>query len=179
MLQIKTRISKTLLKALVAALTVFLFVGLFYPFFTASKTVDVVKITDGDTVDVQFEERTETIRFKGVDTPETEGYNSPEEYKGVSNQNWKCLEDWGYKAKDYVKQKIEDEEVTLSYKKGVLAAERGSYNRLLGKIYVAGSNKSLNRMLVEEGYARSYGDYYAELEDNARDNSKGLWECAE
>jgi micrococcal nuclease len=178
-LQNKTKISKSLLKVLIGVLTIFLFVGLFYPFFTVSKNVEVVKITDGDTVDVRFEGDTETIRLKGVDTPETEGYNTPEEYKGVSSQNWKCLEKWGYKAKDYVKQKIEGEEVNLRYRKGILVVERGAFDRLIGKIYVKDSNNSLNRLLVEEGYARSYGNYYQDLEGIARLNSKGVWECAD
>lgn len=174
-----TKAPKSLLKLLLVVLTVLLFVGLFYPFFTASKTVEVVKITDGDTVDVRIDGDVETIRFKGVDTPETAGYNSPEEYKGVSTQNWKCLEKWGYNAKDYVNKKIEGEEVALSYRKGVLTVERGAFNRLIGKIYVNDSNRSLNRQLVKKGYARSYGDYYQDLEDRARLNSIGVWECAD
>jgi len=114
-----------------------------------------------------------------VDAPETAGYNSPEEYKGVSNKNWKCLEKWGYNAKDYVKQEIEDKKVTLSYRKGIFMVERGTFDRVIGKIYVNDSNKSLNRQLVEEGYARSYGDYYQALEDRARLNSTGVWRCSE
>lgn len=174
----RTRISKRSLKAILTILTVFLFIGLFYPISTASETVKVVKIMDGDTVDVRLDGEIETIRFKGVDTPETAGYNNPKEYKGISSQNWKCLEKWGYNAKDYVKQRIEDKKVTLSYRKGVLVVERGVFDRLIGKIYVDGSNNSLNRQLVEKGYARSYGDYYSDLENKSRQNSIGLWECA-
>ena len=179
MFEKRIRLPKKLLKAILVIFTISLIVLLFYPFFTASKTVQVDKITDGDTVDVRFDHKIETIRFKGVDTPETAGYNSPEEYEGVSTQNWKCLEKWGYNAKDYVKQKIGGKEVTLSYRKGVLTVERGVFHRLIGKIYVNDSNSSLNRQLVEKGYARSYGDYYQDLEDKARLDSTGLWECAD
>lgn len=178
-LEKSTKISEKFLKLLIAVLMLVLFVGLFYPFSTASKTVEVVKITDGDTVDVRLDGEVETIRFKGIDTPETAGYNSPEEYKGVSSQNWKCLENWGYNAKNYVKEEIEGREVTLSYRKGVLTVERGMFDRLIGKIYVNDSNSSINRQLVEEGYARSYGDYYQKLENRARLNSTGVWQCAD
>lgn len=174
----RIKIPRRFSKFIIAILTVFLFVGLFYPFFTASKTVEVVKITDGDTINVRLEGATETLRFKGVDTPETAGYNSPEEYKGVSSQNWKCLENWGYNAKDYVKQKIEGKELNITYRKGVMTVERGAFDRLIAKIYIERSNASLNRQLVEKGYARSYGDYYQDLEDRARMDSKGVWGCA-
>lgn len=178
-LESRTKIPKRSLKTILTSLAVFLFVGLFYPFSTASETVEVVKIADGDTVDVRLDEEVETIRLKGVDTPETVGYNTPGEYEGVPSQNWKCLENWGYNAKDYVKQKIEGKEVILSYRKGVLTVERGAFSRLIGKIYLKSSNGSLNRQLVKEGYARSYGDYYQYIEDSARLNSTGVWECAE
>lgn len=178
-LENRTRMSKKLFKLLIAALTLSLVIGLFYPFFNVSRTVEVIKITDGDTVDVRFDGGVETIRFKGIDTPETTGYNTPEEYRGVPNQNWECLQSWGYKAKDYVEQKTEGRKITLQYRKGVLTVERGVFNRLIGKIYVSSSNKSLNHILVEKGYARSYGEYYQSLEQEARQNSIGLWECAE
>ncbi len=177
-LENKTKISENVLKLFIATFTLVLFVGLFYPFSTASKTVEVVKITDADTVDVRFDGKIETIRFKGVDTPETAGYNSPEEYRGIPSQNWKCLEKWGYNAKNYVKQQIEDKKVTLSYRKGIFTVERGVFDRLIAKIYVNELNSSLNRILVEKGYARSYGDYYQNLENKTRLNSTGLWECA-
>lgn len=171
--------NKNLLKPAIIILTPLIIVGLFYPFFTASERVEVVKIIDGDTVDVELQGTKETIRFEGVDTPETSGYNSPEEYKGVSSNNWKCLEKWGYNAKDYVDEMIGGKEVTLVYRKGILTKERGVFDRLIAKIYVNSSEKSLNRELVEKGYARSYGDYYMGLEEKARKDSVGVWECAE
>lgn len=178
-LQNHLRISETGPKVILASITVFLFIFTSYPFFSATKSVEIVKVVDGDTVDVRSETKQHTVRLKGVDTPETQGYNNPEEFKGVSNQNWKCLEDWGYKAKDYVKRKIAGKKVSLSYRKGVLTVEKGAFNRMIGKIYIEDSNISLNKALVKKGYARSYDDHYIDIERKARQNNTGLWQCRE
>jgi endonuclease YncB( thermonuclease family) len=52
-------------------------------------TVDVVGVSDGDTVDVQFDDgRVESIRVLGVDTAEKKGngqYERPEEWEGLAD----------------------------------------------------------------------------------------------
>lgn len=171
-------ISRTVLKVFISSIMVCSFVSLFYPFFTASPTVEVAEVVDGDTLKVEHEDQIRTVRLKGVDTPETSGYNTPEEFEGVSKRNWQCLEDWGYKAKTFVEQEV-GQEVVLEHRKGVLTVERGDFGRLLGDIRLE-SNSSLSRLLVEKGFARSYEDSYLELERKARNNSRGLWgECVE
>jgi hypothetical protein len=59
--------------------------------------VDVIKISDGDTVDVRFDDGSEdTIRVIGVDTPEKEQFarfERPEEWEGFAyNPNRSTLE---------------------------------------------------------------------------------------
>nr|WP_264475579.1 DUF4350 domain-containing protein [Halorubellus salinus] len=53
-------------------------------------TVDVVGVSDGDTVDVQFDDgRVESIRVLGVDTAEKKGngqYERPEEWEGLADR---------------------------------------------------------------------------------------------
>jgi len=165
-------------KVAVSFVIVSLFIGLFYPFFVASPTVEVVEVIDGDTLEVKEGDKMRTVRLKYVDTPETSGYNSPEEFEGVPESNWKCLEDWGYRAKEFVKRKV-GEETELRYRKGVFTVERGGFGRLLGDIRLE-NNESLSKLLVEKGYARSYEDSLLELEEEARNNSRGLWgECVE
>lgn len=164
---------------MLGAAVVSIFVGLFYPFSTVSSTVEVVEVVDGDTLKVEYGGGTRSVRLKGVDTPETAGYNSPEEFEGVSTQNWQCLEKWGYNAKDFVKQKVGNKAV-IEYRKGVLTVEEGSFGRLLADVRLESKNKALSLLLMEEGFARSYGDEYLEVEERARNKSKGLWgECVE
>jgi len=170
---------KTALKLLVITGVVVLFVGLFYPFFTVNSTAEVIEVIDGDTIKVEQSDRVRTVRLKDVDTPETSGYNSPEEFKQVPSRNWKCLEDWGYKAKDFVDREI-GEQVVIEYRKGVLTVERGSFGRLLADIRLKQGNETLSQVLIENGYARAYGEEHLQLEEKARNESKGLWrECTE
>jgi endonuclease YncB( thermonuclease family) len=53
-------------------------------------TVDVVGVSDGDTVDVQFDDgRVESIRVLGIDTAEKKGngqYERPEEWEGLADR---------------------------------------------------------------------------------------------
>ncbi|WP_240137524.1 thermonuclease family protein [Salinigranum salinum] len=47
-------------------------------------TVTVVEVTDGDTIDVRFDDgREETIRLLGVDTPEVHAENAPGEWETI------------------------------------------------------------------------------------------------
>jgi len=170
---------KTAFKILISIFLLSALLFLFYPFQEVSETVSVVEVTDGDTIEVDHQGETRKIRLKHVDTPETSGYNTPEEFERVPEDNWKCLERWGYRATDYVEQEL-GEDAVLEYRKGVMTVERGNYGRLLGDFRLQGRNRSLSYFLVEKGYARSYGEYYIELEEEARNSSRGLWgECVE
>lgn len=168
---------RQVLKILTGATVISMFIILFYPFSTVSKDFKVVKVYDGDTVDLKRQNSTKTLRVAGIDTPETSSYNTPEEFEGVPSSNWKCLQKWGYNAKEHVKKQIGGTEITLRYRKGILTVERGSFGRLIGEIYTRNNSESLSKRLVQKGYARSYGDKYLEEERKARKNSRGLWEC--
>lgn len=166
-------------KHIITLATILTVLLLFYPFSTASEEYSVTKVYDGDTVDVERGRKVLTVRVAGIDTPETSSYNKPEEFKGIPQSNWKCLQRWGYNAKEYVTNKISGQNITLKYRKGVLTVERGAFGRLIAEIHVNNSRESLSEELVEKGYARSYGDKYIEEERQARKESVGLWECTE
>ncbi|MFB6147342.1 MAG: thermonuclease family protein [Candidatus Nanohaloarchaea archaeon] len=168
---------KVFLKVSVALITFILVTGLFYPFWTHSSWVRVIKVVDGDTVKVRQSGSLRTVRLKGIDAPETTAYNAPGEFPGVPRDSWRCLENWGYRANSFVEERIEGEMVSLIYRHGVLTVEKGRYNRLLGRIYLPGSGKNLGRLLVKKGLARSYGGKYLEEERKARNLSLGLWQC--
>ena len=170
--EISKGISKILLSISIVAGVV---IG-FYPFFEVSTNPENIEIVDGDTLEVRVNQTERTVRLKGVDTPETEAYNTPGEFKGVPGDKWRCLEDWGYEAKDFVEERIENSEVVLEYRKSFFTVNRGSYGRLIGRIHFNGSEETLGKMLVEKGYARSYGEVYLEEEKMAREDSRGLWE---
>ena len=104
----------------------------------------LLRVVDGDTVDclidlgfdVVIRER---VRLFGIDAPETRTRDLEEKKRGNE-------------AKDFVIQQLENQDGTF-----VIETEyqRGKYGRTLGTIYL-NNGKSLNKMLVEQGYANPY-----------------------
>ena len=103
------------------------------------------RVVDGDTCDALIDLGFDTwvkkrIRFYGVDTWESRTRNLEEKKKGLA-------------AKDYVKDLLEnsDEGKFLLKSHGV-----GKYGRVLGELFVKGSDTSVNELLKENGHASAY-----------------------
>lgn len=145
---------------------------------TVETEAQVTEVVDGDTAMLKFDNRTEEVRFRGIDTPETNTANSPREFEGVpdSETGRECLSDWGENASAFVKSRIAGEKVTLEYSP-LPYFKRGSYGRLLGTIHY--NDTDLNRELVKEGYGRMYGEdgEYWKEEIEAKLAVKGVWSC--
>lgn len=140
---------------------------------------DTVRVIDGDTLEASVNNSNVTVRFLGVDTPETHTENSPREF-GLEDtvENRKCLRNWGEKATEYVKN-FTVSEIKISTDK--ISENRGDYGRLLA--YIDKGNKSLNEELLRKGYARVYeSDFtqlekYRGLEEEAKKDDIGVWSC--
>ena len=105
----------------------------------------LVRVVDGDTADAMIDLGFNTwvkkrMRFFGVDTWESRTRNLEEKKKGLA-------------AKDYVKDLLEnsDEGKFLLKSHGV-----GKYGRVLGELFVKGSEKSVNELLKDNGHAYEY-----------------------
>jgi endonuclease YncB( thermonuclease family) len=139
------------------ALFVFLFIFLgVSPTFAFSGKL--VKVLDGDTVEVLHNGRAERIRLNGIDTPE----------KG---------QPFGNKAKQFVL------DVAAGKTVKVHGTDQDRYGRTIGEIILPG-DQSLNRLLVKEGYAWWYRQYsndrsLGQLEKLAQAEGKGLWADAD
>ena len=92
------------------------------------ETVTVSRVIDGDTVELTTGEK---VRYIGMDTPEIR----PNE----------C---YGQEATDRNKELVENKKVEME--KDISKTDR--YGRLLRYVYVG--DKMINRVLVQEGYAR-------------------------
>ncbi|WP_123536890.1 thermonuclease family protein [Halosimplex salinum] len=146
-------------------------------------TVTVVEVTDGDTVDVRFDDgREEEVRIVGLDTPETERnrrFERTQEWPGMDDPE--RLAEWGERGKEFARERLAGETVTLSFDPSEPA--RGNYGRLLGYLEYddRGETVFYNRELVAEGYARAYHsgitthDALAGAEERAREADRGLW----
>jgi micrococcal nuclease len=135
------------------------------------KTFTVVKVVDGDTLDIGIPDGQYThtrIRFWGIDAPETHDPRKPG-FVGF----------FGPEASEFVRQQTLHKTVRIEMEpeKGT----RDKYHRLLAWIYLA-DGRLLNQMLVEQGYA--YADprfphhlekEFKHLQAAAMNAHRGLW----
>lgn len=149
----------------------------------AEQTVSVVEVVDGDTVDIRYKNGSEdTVRLLGVDTPETQARQDPEEY-GVPNtsEGRACLERAGENATAFARSYLAGSTATI--RTDPLADRRGSYGRLLAYVEEPTRNRSLNYALLEAGHARLFDtefrqrDRFAAAEERAKAANRGLWRC--
>jgi micrococcal nuclease len=129
-----------------------------------SATAEVLRVIDGDTIEVDLDGRTEDVRYIGVDTPETVKPGEP-------------VQCFGPQASSYNHELVEDRVVRLEFD----AELRDDYGRLLAYVYAG--DRFVNAELVEGGYARtleiepntSRAEQLGRLEDEASDAGRGLW----
>ena len=149
-------------------------------------TVDVTKVSDGDTATVEFDDgSTESIRILGIDTPELSSHSSAEriqEWEGIEELSY--LQTWGDNAKTFGQDELGGKTVTLAFDEN--EPIRDTYDRVLGYLYYDadgdGNRDDLyNYHAVEQGYARVYGsgltkhDDFWRAEDAARSDSRNVW----
>lgn len=127
----------------------------------------VTSVVDGDTIKINMNGSTETLRLIGMDTPETVDPRKPVQCFGVEASN---------KAKELLSGKQVRIETDSSQ------GTRDVYGRLL--VYVHRSDGLFfNKHMIEEGYAYEYTyntpyKYQAEFksaQQSAGANQKGLW----
>lgn len=126
----------------------------------------IARFVDGDTIAVDMQGTTETIRFIGVDTPETHKPDTP-------------VQCYGPAAAAYTKNRIGSSKVRLV--SDSLSTNRDRYNRLLRYVYLPdGSN--INLELVAKGYAFAYVSFpfskssdFSQAQENAQKDKLGLW----
>lgn len=126
----------------------------------------VTQFVDGDTIRVNIDGTTETVRFIGMDTPETHKPNTP-------------VQCYGPAAAAYTKNRIGTQRVRLVADD--LTSNRDRYNRLL-RYVVLEDGTYLNLELVRKGYAFSYDSFPSAktkeidaLMAQARTDKVGLW----
>ena len=133
----------------------------------SAELVKVVRAVDGDTIKL---ETGQTVRYIGIDAPEL---HHPK----------KRLQCFGKEASNKNKELVEGKLVRLE--KDVSETDR--YWRLLRYVYLpttaSPSGEFINDILVREGYAFAltfppdikYSDHFRNLENQARENNRGLW----
>jgi len=137
------------------------------PLTTDLKLLDVVKVVDGDTIDVSLDGKTERIRLIGINTPETVDPRKP-------------VECFGKEASDKAKALLSGKKVYLEADK--ISGERDKYNRLLRFVFLE-DGTSFNLLMIKMGYAYEYTydvpyKYQAEFKEAQKEAMAakvGLW----
>lgn len=128
----------------------------------------VVRVVDGDTLDIDMEGKIERLRLIGIDTPET-----------VDPR--KVVQCFGKEASDKAKEMLDGKMVSVEADNS--QGERDKYERLLRYVYLE-DGTFFNKYMIAEGYAHEYtyqsNPYkyqteFKEAEKQAREAEKGLW----
>jgi micrococcal nuclease len=103
----------------------------------------VVRVIDGDTIEVSIDGTEEDVRYIGVDTPETVKPDAP-------------VQCYGPQASAANHRLVEGRTVRLVFDR----ERRDAYGRLLAYVYTrarteAGDSRFVNAALVRDGYART------------------------
>ena len=102
------------------------------------KVKEVVKVVDGDTIDVVIDlgfdlSKKERVRLAGIDTPESRTRDLDEKKLGLE-------------AKEYLSTNLSNaNDLMISTKKD------GKYGRMLGTIYIYDDIVSMNRQMIDKG----------------------------
>lgn len=134
---------------------------------TSVASSEVIRVIDGDTVEVVVNGKKESIRLIGVDTPEVHDPRKP-------------VQCFGKEAWDKAKELLHGKQVRLE--SDASQGDRDKYNRLLRYVFLE-DGTFVNKALVSQGYAHeytyripyTYQIEFQQAENDAREQKKGLW----
>jgi len=143
---------------------------------TATTTADVTlppdhyhvtKVVDGDTIAIDMHGERATVRFIGIDTPETVHPTKPVECFGIEASN---------KAKELLTNAV------VWLKTDSTQGEQDKYGRLLAYVFLE-DGTNVNEYMIRNGYAYeyTYGKAYEyqtlfkEAQLEAQTEKRGLW----
>lgn len=128
----------------------------------------IERVIDGDTVKVRLGDGEDTVRYIGVDTPETKKPGAP-------------VECFGKAASAENEELVEGRRVELRFD----AQRRDSYGRLLAYVHRRPDGLFVNAELVRRGLATTlaiapnvaHADLFGRLQREARRTGRGLWDA--
>jgi len=128
---------------------------------------NVVKVVDGDTIDVNIDGETKRLRLIGINTPETVDPRT-------------AVQCFGKEASDKAKELLTGKKVSLEA--DTTQGELDKYSRLLRYVFLE-DGTNFNLYMIKEGYAYEYTyntPYKYQVEFKAaqvyaKANNKGLW----
>ena len=133
--------------------------------FSNDQAYPVLRVIDGDTVEINYDEQAVSVRLIGVDTPETVHPNQP-------------VEAYGREASSFTKNLLLGESVYLRFD----TERQDRYGRLLAYLYRVPDGLFVNLEIVRQGYGHAYTRFpfkhmelFKHYGNQARTAGKGLW----
>ena len=145
----------------------------------AQQTTTVVRITDGDTLKIDYKGQKESIRLIGIDTPESRVNKKTKKDAERSGQDIETIIALGKRATAYVESLVKSgDTITIEFD----VQQRDMYRRLLGYVYLS-NGKMLNEEILKAGYANvmtippnvKYEDKFFNAYQEASEGKRGLW----
>ncbi|MBF7067206.1 thermonuclease family protein [Campylobacter volucris] len=112
----------------------------------------IIKVIDGDTIEVKTNDKEIIVRLFGIDAPEKD-------------------QSYGQMSQKFLNAIVLNKEVVLSMK------DEDKYGRILAIVYL--NDRDVNQVMVANGYAwayEHYSDLYVKDQQLAQSAKKGLWE---
>ncbi len=112
---------------------------------------EVIRVIDGDTIEINSTNGLSKVRFFGIDAPELK-------------------QNFGKQSKEALNKILNGKQVQIFYK------DKDVYGRIVAVVKLDGID--VNRFLVSKGYAWAntyYTDVYVKEQENAKKNKLGLW----
>ena len=142
---------------------------------TTKKPYTVWRVYSGNILRLAEDEK---VVLLGVDVPSSEINRKIYNEARRTGLKMEDLRAAGRQAMKYMRTLAQGKRVWVEFDK----EQRDSYKRLLGYVYLD-DGTFLNAELIKAGYARAvsmqpnekYKDLFAKLEDEAKQNKKGLW----
>ena len=105
--------------------------------------VSVVKVVDGDTIDVDIDlgfgmtYKKQRVRMLGIDTPESRTRDLVEKKFGKA-------------SKAHLQSILERDDIEL------VSHDKGKFGRILGELFLGDSSYSINQQMIDEHHAVAY-----------------------
>ncbi len=128
---------------------------------------EVIKVSDGDTIQIMLDDKKQTVRMIGVDTPESVDPRRP-------------VQCFGEKASQKTSELLLNKKVSLE--SDTTQGDMDKYKRLLRFVFLE-DGTNVNKLLIEQGFGHQYTynkpykyrEEFIKAETEARENKRGLW----
>jgi micrococcal nuclease len=139
----------------------------------------LVKVTDGDTLQVRIGSKKERVRLIGIDTPEKRINEKAQRDSSRTKQDLKTIVQQGQAATQHVQGLLKpNQDLSLEFD----VERRDRHGRLLAYVYTP-DGRMLNERIIANGFASPMTippnvRYAARLRaafDSARTHQRGLW----